>query len=165
MAIRIPLLLLVSCAAACAGPTRSHPRDHAGRVRFSGGQFDAVFRTAVRTISTAGQPIETCDADRPKLATSRIEIDAPCGNTTCLARQSTAVLLGYRAAKVTIMREVWNPSVRAWVPAEPALLQREAQALAEALVEHTGSPPKGMPREPDDACAQAAARTIVARGP
>lgn len=101
---------------ACAGPRGAPPQvpRPAARAPFEPAAGDAVFEQALHAAALAGYRIRTCDADRWRFDTEPIEFDAPCGPTTCLARQSVEVKLGYRVARVTVERELLDGSYRTW---------------------------------------------------
>src|SRR4051812_12629077 len=83
------------------------------RAGFEPPAFEAVFSRAVEALARNGYELQACDAGRGSLATRPREFDAPCGASTCLARESVALLLGYRAARVTVLREIFDPTVKA----------------------------------------------------
>jgi hypothetical protein len=107
----------------------------AARAPFQPGRFDAVFVSAVRAVRARGWKILSCDPDLGSFATAATESDAPCGASTCLARQRVAVKLGYRRARVTLIREVWDTTLRSWRvlddPKSVATIDREERELLE----------------------------------
>jgi hypothetical protein len=121
-----PLVLI-----ACAGPARLSAPGVA-RAGFESWRGDAVFARAVGSVSAAGYRIRTCDAQLGLLETGTVEFDAPCGGTTCLARQSVKVKLGFRAARVTVERAVYDGASRRWVPDEAAT--DEAHELVQDII-------------------------------
>jgi hypothetical protein len=134
-------LLAIAPGARAGGPSLRHrtafvgePSDAIARAAFEPPAFDAVFDRAVRALRNEGYEILECDADRGKLVTRPLELDASCGKTTCLARQSYAVLLGYRAARVTLSREVFDGATRQWVPAAVPEMMPSAQVLVLDMV-------------------------------
>jgi hypothetical protein len=112
MLLAVLPLVLLACAAprTARGPGASTP----ARARFFPPEAPAVFEQAVRAAVLEGYRLNTCDADLRKIETSRVELDAPCGETTCLARQTVEVKLGYRVARVTVAREVYDGAERRW---------------------------------------------------
>lgn len=103
------------------------------RARFEPAAFDVVFARAVRRLHEDGYDLVACNPHRGSLTTRPREFDAPCGRSTCLARQSVSVLLGYRTAKVTVTRELFDTAVQSWV-AETASAQPDATGLVTAIV-------------------------------
>lgn len=134
----LALLLAATASGAWAGVFRSASPAPAtaevARAPFEPDAFGSVFGRAVGKLQRSGYALQACDADRGSLTTLPREFDAPCGGSTCLARQSVAVLLGYRAARVTLVREVFDPTVKAWVLAEREAWRAEAEDLARAIV-------------------------------
>lgn len=114
-------LLGAGCAApglrprATAPSERARPLSIAGaRAGFTPPSFRDVFAAAVEVVRGRGLDIVECEAPRGALATAPVEMEAPCGGTICLARETTSVKLGYRRARVIVTREVWDPTLRAW---------------------------------------------------
>ncbi|HEX9243933.1 MAG TPA: hypothetical protein VF875_15930 [Anaeromyxobacter sp.] len=110
----------------------------AARAPFAPERFDTVFEGVVRAVRARGYELVTCDPVFGLVTTASVEVDAPCGGSTCLARESTSVKLGYRRARVTVTREVWDPTLREWrVPEDPvslANLEREERAILEQAI-------------------------------
>jgi hypothetical protein len=152
----LPLLAAALVSAACAstrgwGSPRPEPaRPNAGaRVEFVPERFDEIFAAAVDLVRDRGLAIALCQARRGALATVPVEFDAPCGGSTCLARETTRVKLGYRRARVVVTREVWDPSIRGWreqgdrrTDAELSRVERE---LASTMVLRGATSPGDAP--------------------
>jgi hypothetical protein len=98
-------------AAASAERARPHPGARAG---FAPPKFEEVFAAAVDLVHDRGLEIAECQEWRGALTTVPVEIDARCGGSTCLARDTTRVKLGYRRARVVVTREVWDAAIRGW---------------------------------------------------
>ena len=98
-----------------------------------------MFERAVQRLQQGGYEIVECDADRGSVATARRELEHACDGSTCLERESLAVLLGHRAAKVTVTREVFDSAVRGWVPAPQVAAESDAQRIAGELVAQQGA--------------------------
>jgi hypothetical protein len=163
--------LLGVAAALTLGACASGPRAHAGigsraplrapprgsRAAFAPSRFQAVFATAVEVLRERGLDIASCDAQLGNLVTTPVETDAPCWGTTCLARETTEVKLGYRRARVTLTREVWDPGVRAWRPSEDVSaheeIVREERDILERMFDapERAPRPRGPDRDPCDA--------------
>jgi hypothetical protein len=118
-------LALVGCASGprpsrALGASRAAPRTppRGARAAFPPARFEDVFANAVEVLRERGRDIASCDPELGAVATAPVEIEAPCWGTTCLARETTQVKLGYRRARVTLVREVWDPGLRAWRPSE-----------------------------------------------
>ena len=151
----IVIAVAATLASGCASSVHVAPRPGAlgglerirgARANFDPAAIDEVFRKALHTIRTQGFTVTACDAELGVIGTSRVETDAPCGGTTCLARETAAVKLGYRRARVTVIREVWDSTLRAWrVPDDPvsvaAILRTERALLAAAAADHPGPTP------------------------
>ncbi len=148
-------LALAACAGPRAGAARlSATRRAAGsapavRARFLPAEGEAVFERAVRAAAVEGYRISRCDPDSRRLETARVELDAPCGATTCLARQRLQVALGYRQARVIVAREVYDGAAKAWRPSEVVPSAEAAQELLDRIVSPEGPAPRG------DGCAAA----------
>lgn len=139
---------------ACSSP-RSVMRHHdrlppAARARFEPPQGELVFRNAIRAAARAGYRIATCDPDWRRIETKPIEFDAPCGSTTCLARQSIKVKLGYRQARVTVERELYDGAMRRWHPEDDSGREKAAREIVDQIVSD-GPPSRATP----DPCALA----------
>lgn len=152
-AMAVPLL-------ACAGAQGPRAERVAGstppaRVELVPKDGAAVFEQAVRAVVRDGYAMRLCDARRLRVRTSPVELEAPCGATTCLARQSVEVKMGYRAAVVWVAREVYDGAERRWRP------DREGSegAARELVARIVGAPRLAPPRNP---CAPAA-RVEMAR--
>jgi hypothetical protein len=116
---------IVMAALACGCGRPSHTQLRAGRYaplepprgtreQFEPRHFDLVFENAVRAMHARGLEIVACDPEFGSITTSRTEVDAPCGESTCLARETTTVKLGYRRARVTLKREIWDATLHEW---------------------------------------------------
>jgi hypothetical protein len=155
-AVAALLLSLSGCASAARGPLRVPPRVAGplpgARAEFEPDAFEGVFREAVRTLRERGFRILACDPDRGAIVTASAEVDAPCHGTTCLARETASVKLGYRRARVVVSREIWDATLRRWREADDrasaaALLREERELVAAAVrVRRVGAWPW------DDAC-------------
>jgi hypothetical protein len=162
MGLRAAVLagLAAAFAAGCAPrvglvrrePVRKPPRG--ARADFPPGRLDDVFAKGVKLVRERGLEIDRCE--RGRLTTAAVELDAPCGGTTCLAREITRVNLGHRRARVTVTREVWDPSLRAWVeqddPSTVSELSRTERELVAEMVT-TRAPPRRRERQREDPCA------------
>ncbi|BDG05285.1 hypothetical protein [Anaeromyxobacter oryzae] len=128
MSIRRSLLAASAAVlAACAQPAahrlgasarlaRFPPRPPAARAPFQPPRGDAIFANAVHVLADAGYAVDSCDADLGAVATERVELDVPCFGGTCLARDTVKVKLGYKMAKVIVVRELWDWSLKEWAP-------------------------------------------------
>jgi len=124
MTSRLPILAALSLAlSACAStpglalrfqPPGAAEPPRGARADFDPVGFEAVFREAVRAVRARGFDIVSCDPDLGVIATAPAEVDAACFGTSCLVRETATVKLGYRRARVTVTREIWDPTVRAW---------------------------------------------------
>jgi hypothetical protein len=138
------LAALALVASACAPATRSAIRfppaplaelPRGARADFDPAGFEAVFREAVRAVRDRGFDIVACDPDLGVIATAPAEVDAPCFGTSCLVRETAAVKLGHRRARVTVTREIWDPTVRAWrVPDDRASVSGVAREERELVL-------------------------------
>jgi hypothetical protein len=159
---------VLAAAVAGAGCASAHrlgpvagerPRPRAGaRAEFAPPRFHAIFAAAVEVVRRRGLALAQCEAPRGALATAPVELDARCGGTTCLARDTTRVKLGYRRARVTLTREVWDPTLRGWReqddPSTVAELSREELEIMAGMMT-AAPPPAANRRERLDPCAPA----------
>jgi hypothetical protein len=150
---RLSLLLLGSLLGACAPHIAMVP--HAvdpvplARGLVGEGQSDVVWAQAVRLLTARGFKFDACDDSRGALRTAPTEGDAPCGATTCLARQYVTVKVGGRAVRLSVRREVWDPTWRSWVPlldqrSQDDVIRLERELLGELMEEANrwaGPPP------------------------
>jgi hypothetical protein len=117
---RFPHLVLACLALGCAPRALlvDHPVDPVplAREQVRPGLSDVVWFRAIHLLTGRGYGLDACDEGRTALRTSRTELDAPCGATTCLARQYVTVKVGWRAVRLSVRREVWDPTYRDWVP-------------------------------------------------
>lgn len=157
-------LALGACAAPrggarLSGSRRADASAPTVRARFPPVDGEAVFERAVRAATLEGYRISRCDPDNRRLETARLELDAPCGATTCLARQRIQVALGYRQARVVVAREVYDGAAKAWRPSEAVPSSEAARDLLDRIVSAKGPAPRG------DGCAAAARVEVSALGP
>jgi hypothetical protein len=157
--------LASGCAARRAGLVRQdvRPKVHRGALaEFTPDQFRDVFTRSLEIVRTRGDEVVTCEARVGALTTGPVEFDARCGETTCLSRETTRVKLGYRRARVTVVREIWNPTVRAWTVLEDdatlRAVAREEREVADQIVGR-GAPSEG-PRAGSSAVAEIAMATL-----
>jgi hypothetical protein len=155
--------ILWSTAFVCACGTASHTQlgtarrapalPHAAREPFEPQRFDVVFESAVRAVRARGYEIVACDPDFGSITTARTEVDAPCGESTCLAREITTVKLGYRRARVTLQREIWDATLHEWREPQDVTsvdtIDRVERELADAMVR--GAADQGLTRL-EEAC-------------
>jgi hypothetical protein len=122
-------------SAAVAEPVRMHA---GARAEFEPRKLEEVFAAAVDLVRDRGLEIAECQQWRGTLTTVPVERDAPCGASTCLARETTHVKLGYRRARVVVVREVWDSATRGWReqvdPATEAELARAERELVSGMV-------------------------------
>jgi len=159
-AVLAPLL-----ACACAAPSRLTRTGPAPvplvRQAIDPGQADAVFGRAVRVLERRGYAFLLCDPERGAMDTERLEKDAPCGATSCLARQIVTVKLGWRSVRLAVVRQVFDGGFRAWIPAEDQVsrsaVAQEEEALLRDLLEADleGARPAAA-AEPGGPCQRAA---------
>lgn len=162
-ATRLAALLLLTCTAGCAQRLPA-TRSPGARASFEPSRGGAVLASAVSVLEEQGYAVESCDGDLAAVATTAIELDAPCGGTTCLARQVVRVKLGYRAARVTVRREVWDYTAKAWVEIRDADVRVVEDALLARLLARADDPAPG--RAPGaDPCRAPRAERVAARGP
>lgn len=107
-------------------PQAAHP-PRGARAEFDPAAFDLVFVKAMGALRARGFVIVACDPELGAIATAPAEGDAPCLGSTCLVRETVSVKLGYRRARVTVNRELWDATLRAWRVADDAV---SAQGIA-----------------------------------
>jgi hypothetical protein len=148
----------VGCVPAAHWPRRAESRaaatpPRAARAPFDPRRFDSVFLNAIQAVRARGWDIVSCDPDLGAIATATTETDAPCGASTCLARQTVAVKLGHRRARVTLVREVWDATLRAWrVPDDPSSVAAIDRDLWELLEETMRAEPSDDTTPLAEAC-------------
>jgi len=123
MGDRVAFAAVTVALAACAGagrvqhaapPALAEEAPAPARDQFPPADGDAIFASAVRLADLEGYPLRTCDAARGHLETKPFELEAACGGTACLARETVEVKLGHHAARVTVTREVYDGAARTW---------------------------------------------------
>jgi len=106
---------------------------------FVPGNADVVFARAIHALEARHFELETCDADRGAIRTAVVEHDAACGTSTCLARETVTVKVGWRAVRVEVARVVFDGATRGWTEGgDDAVVRaalRDAQALAETVTD------------------------------
>jgi hypothetical protein len=123
------------------------------RAGFDPARFESVFATAVELVRGRGHEIITCEAPFGLMTSAPIELDAGCGATTCLAREIARVKLGHRRARVTLTREVWDTTIRAWTRQEDAVVREELSRAERDLVERmVAADDAALRRAADDPC-------------
>jgi hypothetical protein len=164
LAVAIAALAIIGCAGSTPQPA-SHlhsrvgavtPPVRAARAPFAPERFHAVFERAARAVRARGWEILACEPDLGAITTARVEADAPCGGSTCLVRETMAVKLGLRRARVVVTREVWDQTVRAWRPPDdPTSLANIELEELNLLQEAVTLPDEGMARRISEECGDA----------
>jgi hypothetical protein len=159
---RLQLLALATLLGACAPRIAlvPHPDDPVPLAREPVGEglAEVVWARAVRLLTARGYQFDACDDGLSALRTARVEVEAPCGATTCLARQYVTIKVGWRAVRLAVRREVWDASWRDWVPltdprSQADVIRLERELLGELMSQANrwaGRPPwsVGQPRCP-----------------
>jgi hypothetical protein len=155
LVVAVAWIALAGCAASTpqpmshlrAGARSEGPPAHAARAPFPPERFDWIFERAARAVRARGWEIVACEPASGAIHTSRMEADAPCGSSTCLVRETMAVKLGYRRARVVMTREVWDQTIRSWRPPDdPASLANIEREELSLLEEAITSPAEGEGR-------------------
>jgi len=102
--------------AGCAGPAVQRPAH---------GSYDAAFRLevwqrAVTTLGAHGYELSFEDPALGVLLTRERESQAPCGETTCLSRETVYVRLDAGHLFVNVARTLWDTTRRGWAAATDA---------------------------------------------
>ncbi len=141
--------------AACAGPAVQRPAH---------GSFDdktkrEVWQRAIDACAQRGFEIGFADPSLGVLVTRDHETQAPCGETTCLAREALHLRLEAGHAVASLSRTVWDPVLKAWIPpADPASLraaEREELAIVRDVADagyEVRASRKGEPCDGDAEC-------------
>jgi hypothetical protein len=136
IAVALSVAALAGCVGAPVRPAANTEKARGARADFAPGSFDVVFRKALQAVQAQGFTVVSCDAGLGVIGTAKVEGDQPCGGTTCLARDTAAVKLGFRRARVTVTREVWDSTIRAWrIPDDPTSLAAVSQLENELVRE------------------------------
>jgi hypothetical protein len=136
---RLVVCGLLAIASGCAPrlalvPGSAEPVPQA-REPFRSGLADSVWTQAVRVLEQQGYGFDACDDGHAALRTRAIELDAPCGESTCLARQFVTVKVGWRAVRLAVRREVWDPTWRGWRPVTDMASLLEMARLEQDLMD------------------------------
>jgi len=97
---------------------------------------EAVERAAA-ALAGRGYQMALADPVRGVVITGPLELQAPCGASTCLARQTIYLRVAAGKATLSVDRELWDSSARRWVqPEDPPsveALERDEAALLREL--------------------------------
>jgi hypothetical protein len=138
--------LTLAIALGLLGGCRSSPAAHAHRLPpppappvspvsspITQGSANDVVRAAVEVLRAEGLTLASCDSSR--VVSSRFERDVPCDGVSCLARESITVRVGYRQARVEVVRELWNPAMRSWDPELGSVAVADGVRRGQALLD------------------------------
>lgn len=149
------LALAAVAAAACAGPSVQLPAHGA----FEKTTRAQAWERAVSAAEKRGFELAFQDPGLGVLVTNERELQAPCGETTCLARETLYVREQDGRAVAYLSRTLWDATLRSWsaptAAADRAAVEREQLAImkdvADRDVELRASR-KGEPCSTGDEC-------------
>ncbi len=125
---------LLALLLACAGEKLARRPAHAATPRLEGA--DAVGQ-ATGALAGKGYQMALADPVRGVVITRPLELQAPCGASTCLARQTIYLRVASGKATLSVDREHWDSSARRWAqPDDPPsieALERDEAALLQEL--------------------------------
>lgn len=127
-----PALLLALLACAAEKPIRRPA--HAAAARLDGAE---VIRRATAALAGKGYRMGLADPERGVAITFPLELQAACGESTCLARQTVYLRVLEGRATLSVDREYWEPSAHRWEqpddPAAVAALEADEASLLREL--------------------------------
>ncbi len=85
---------------------------------FDPGERAAVWERTAQAVRERGYELALADPARGILVTRELERQAPCGGTTCLARDILHLRIEDGRAVANLQRRVWDAALRTW--AEPS---------------------------------------------
>jgi hypothetical protein len=169
--------LAVALVAGCAprhalgrapAASRPAPAGVVARRAFAPGTADLVFARAVQALEARGHGLDTCDAGHSVAVTTVVELETPCGASTCLARQAVALKVGWRELRVEVRRSIFDGATRSWVDGGDAVAvaaaRAEAEALARELTAEVGDGPAHTPPRVEGVVCHAAGPALAALG-
>jgi hypothetical protein len=130
--MRRPLLLLAAAVLACAasGPVQRRPVH--GPYAASGQA--ATWERALEVLRAEGYEIGMADGERFIVVTRERELQSPCGEAQCLAREAVFLRLTEGQAVLAIHRENWDQATRRWEDAVDARGVASVEAAEQALL-------------------------------
>jgi hypothetical protein len=148
-------VLAVAAIAGCAGPKVQRP----AHGTFARTTRPEMWARALEAVEQRGFAVRFQDASLGVLVTSEREVQAPCGETTCLAKETLYLRQEDGRAVAYLSRAMWDSAVRTWsAPATPrdvAAVEKEQLAImkdiADAGLELRASR-TGEPCSTDDEC-------------
>ncbi len=135
--MRRPLLLAATALLGCAasGPLQRRPAHGA----FPPAAREATWARAQEVVRAEGYEVGFADQARFIVVTKERELQAPCGEEQCLARESVFLRLGDGRAMLSIHRETWDQATRRWLAvSEPGGVERVEAAERAMLHAITG---------------------------
>ncbi len=113
---------LLACASAPlpAPAPSAGPRVKPAREALDPGWADAVRDHAFDILQARGYAVERGGDVLSAIQGGELELDAPCSDSSCLARETVEVRVGWRSIEISVRREVWDASIKAWIEPEDA---------------------------------------------
>lgn len=113
-----PAIALLACGCATA---RVAPRPAHGK--FNPATGAATAKRALQEVTKRGFDVAFNDTARGLILTKTRENQAPCGESSCLARDTLVLRLEGGNAVAVLSRRLFDPALRVWdVPRDPAAL-------------------------------------------
>jgi hypothetical protein len=130
-------LLVLAVACASTGPARP-PVGRPAQAELPAAAREAAWTRALEVIQARGDQVRLADPDRGILVTSPREVQATCGERTCLARDILRLRLDGGRAQLVLDRRLFDDTVRAYLPpqdeAAVAAVEAEEFALLRAII-------------------------------
>lgn len=130
---RLSLLAAVAAAVGCAasGPAQRRPVHGS----FPSAALPATWERALEVVRAEGYEVGFADEARGIVVTKERELQAPCGEEQCLAREAVFLRLGGGQAMLSIHRETWDQASRRWLASADARGVEAVEAAERALLE------------------------------
>lgn len=129
-----PLPVLLALLAGCASDAPVRRPAHASTPRL---ESAAAVERAAALLSEKGYELALADSARGVVITRPLELQAACGSSTCLARQTVYLRVAGGRTTLSLDRELWSSSARRWAqpddPASVEALERDEAALLQEL--------------------------------
>ncbi len=126
----LPFALAALLACAASGPLQRRPAHGA----FPPAALEATWARAQEVVHAEGYAVGFADASRFILVTKERELQAPCGEEQCLARESVFLRLADGRAMLSIHRETWDQATRRWLPVSGARGVARIEAAERAML-------------------------------
>jgi hypothetical protein len=152
---RLSLALAAVLASACAGPAVQRP----AHGTYDQGTKREAWGRALEAVERRGFKVQFQDVSLGVLVTSERELQAPCGDTTCLAKETLYVRQQDGRAVAYLSRSMWDATLRTWsapsAGGDIAAVEKEQMSIMRDVADgdlQLRASRRGEPCSTDDEC-------------